>query len=299
MTDDITDDWWIKEDDEEEEEKDTPSTKKHKKLHTNEITQEEISNIEKKKKKRKKSTTNGMPANGMPANGMPANGMPANGTPANSTPIIAKSKKKRKSHSYGTHSDLVQLISDYFKTKKSKLELDEILQCFSCPSHDNRNSKQTIQEYWQTILPESKWEKLSEKNSELFGAPIVIIISSSAVRCIEIGKELKQLTTKAKFQYLFAKHRKLNEQILMLQKTQLNVIIGTPKRIEDVMNQRNGALNLKRLKYLFIDWNYANIKEQRLIDIQQLKQELINLLCSEQSLLRQKFLKNKTKICLI
>jgi hypothetical protein len=55
------------------------------------------------------------------------------------------------------------------------------------------------------------------------------------------------------------------------------------------------VINCKRLKLILIDWNYQNIKQQRLIDLNQLKTELCHLLC-EQKVLYKRFFKEKTKI---
>jgi len=161
-------------------------------------------------------------------------------------------------------------------------------------------------------MSKKKWQKQMTKHNELCGAPILIIVASSAKRCIELGKDMKEwlskqdesngetlkniVPKKSQCQCLFAKHHKIDEQIKMLSKTSnLNVIIGTPKRLDDLIEQK--ALNLKRLKYLCLDWNDENVKQQRLCDLQQIKQELLTLLTNDNSL-RQKFKNKKAKICL-
>ncbi|CAF4589128.1 unnamed protein product, partial [Rotaria sp. Silwood2] len=135
------------------------------------------------------------------------------------------------------------------------------------------------------------------KKPERSSAPVVLIIAQSALRCIELGKILKNSSSSKffTFHYLFAKHKKLSDQIELLKKstTLFNIIIGTPKRIDDILDAN--VINLKRLKFVLIDWNYQNIKQQRLIDLNQLKIELCHLLC-EQNVLYKRFFKEKTKI---
>jgi len=75
--------------------------------------------------------------------------------------------------------------------------------------------------------------------------------------------------------------------------TLFNIIIGTPKRIDDILAEK--VVNFKRLKFVLIDWNYANVKQQRLIDLNQLKSELCHLLC-EQKVLSKRFFNEKTRI---
>jgi hypothetical protein len=195
----------------------------------------------------------------------------------------------------GTYSDLVTTIRIHYKKSKSQYELDELLSIFnssiSAPSPSTSNTP--LDEYLTELVPTNKWSK----QSELASAPVVLIIAQSALRCIELGKILKNSSASKffTFHYLFAKHKKLSEQIELLNKptTLFNIIIGTPKRIDDILD--GNGLNLKRLKIVLIDWNYQNIKQQRLMDLNQLKTEVSHLLC-EQKVLCKRFVKEKTQI---
>ncbi|UJR16449.1 hypothetical protein I4U23_003351 [Adineta vaga] len=195
----------------------------------------------------------------------------------------------------GTYSDLVSIIRIHYKKSKSQYELDELLSIFnsSIAAPTPSTSKLPLDEYLNELIPTSKWSK----QSELSSAPVVLIIGQSALRCIELGKLLKNSSSSKQFtfHYLFAKHKKLSEQIEFLNKptTLFNIIIGTPKRVDDILDSK--CLNMKRLKYVLIDWNYQNIKQQRLIDLNQLKSELCHLLC-EKKVLCNRFFKEKTQI---
>lgn len=195
----------------------------------------------------------------------------------------------------GTYSDLVSTVRIHYKKSKSEYELEELLSIFNSTISASSPSTSSISldEYLIELIPKTKWSK----QADLSSAPVVLIIAQSALRCIELGKILKNSSSSKllTFHYLFAKHKKVSEQVEILKKptTLFNVIIGTPKRIDDIFDEK--VINLKRLKYVLIDWNYQNIKQQRLIDLNQLKTELCHLLC-EQKLLFKRFFKEKAKI---
>lgn len=210
-------------------------------------------------------------------------------------------KKKKKStkvrRSKGNFDDLIDVVKSFYQKTKSQFELEEILSKFSSqlavdpPS----NSSISLENYLNEIVPKKFWSK----NIEIRSAPVVLIVCQSALRCLELGKTLKSSSTSnlLTFYYLFAKHKKLADEIehFRQEKSQMNLIIGTPKRIDDLIESR--TMNLKRLKFVLIDWNYENMKKQRLIDLNQLKAEICSLLC-EKSLLLKRFSKEKTRLAL-
>ena len=213
-------------------------------------------------------------------------------------PKAKKNTKKGKGlpkRAVGTYSDLLTTVRVHYKKSKSQYEFDALLSIFTSNLAASSPSKSSIplDEYLNQLVPSQQWSK----HADLSAAPVVLIVAQSALRCIELGKVLKGSSSSKlfTFHYLFAKHKKLDEQVEHLRKptTLFNVIIGTPKRLDDVF-ERN-VLNLKRLKFVLVDWNYENIKQQRLTDLNQLKSELCHLLC-EQNSLYKRFAKEKAKI---
>jgi hypothetical protein len=221
--------------------------------------------------------------------------------PENADPTEQKVKTKKNKQKLvpkrpiGTYSDLVTTIRIHYKKSKSEYELEELLSIFnsSISASTPSTSQTSLDEYLTELIPKTKWSK----QADLPSAPVVLIIAQSALRCIELGKMLKNSPSSKlfTFHYLFAKHKKLSEQIELLKKptTLFNIIIGTPKRIDDILD--GNVINFKRLKVVLIDWNYQNIKQQRLIDLNQLKTELCHLLC-EKKVLCKRFFKEKTQI---
>ncbi len=101
-------------------------------------------------------------------------------------------------------------------------------------------------------FPNYKKVLLSPGNSaENRGSPIMVIITASALRATEVIKAVSSKLIKVKIGKLFAKHFKLSEQIEMLSKTYFPIVIGTPNRIEKLIEL--GALSLKESKVLLVD----------------------------------------------
>jgi protein CMS1 len=93
--------------------------------------------------------------------------------------------------------------------------------------HNNINYEAFI----QFILP--KWKKvLSSHASMPKGKPYLVIVCSSAIRCVEVIKCLPNIQKLCKIGKMFSKHFKLEEQVELLQKYVYRVIVGTPARLQ-------------------------------------------------------------------
>ncbi|KAH8971790.1 hypothetical protein BDL97_02G160700 [Sphagnum fallax] len=82
------------------------------------------------------------------------------------------------------------------------------------------------------------------------GSPVILVLCSSAIRCVELLRGMKMFTSKCKPAKLFAKHIKLEEQISLLEK-HVNIAAGTPNRVRKLMDI--GALGLGRLCLVVVD----------------------------------------------
>lgn len=205
----------------------------------------------------------------------------------------AKKKNKEKKRKRASFSDLIDVFRVHFHKSKSQFEMDEILSNFPSTLDVSPKKFDGLESLLDEIVPTKFWTK----NVELKSSPVVLIVCQSALRCIELGNSLKKSSAAGnfKFHYLFAKHKKLNDQIEFLRqgKSSFNIVFSTPKRLDDVLESK--ALNLKRLKFVFVDWNYENVKKQRLIDLKQLKEEICHLFCQQNSL-KKRFHAEKTRI---
>lgn len=104
----------------------------------------------------------------------------------------------------------------------------------------------------------------------------MLIVCSSALRTIELIKQLTTFKGEAKVLKLFAKHIKIEEQVKLLQKGITHIGVGTPGRISALV-EREG-LNLQALSYLVLDWNWRDQKLRRMADIPEIKVEFMKLL---------------------
>jgi len=88
---------------------------------------------------------------------------------------------------------------------------------------------------------------------EAFGSPKAMILSRSAIECGNIIRSLKnqKKVFPGSILKLFAKHLKVPEQQRQLDETQTNVVVGTPNRVEKLVEL--GNLNLDRCECIFID----------------------------------------------
>uniref|UniRef100_A0A0D6R0X0 DEAD/DEAH box helicase domain-containing protein n=1 Tax=Araucaria cunninghamii TaxID=56994 RepID=A0A0D6R0X0_ARACU len=105
------------------------------------------------------------------------------------------------------------------------------------------------------------------------GSPAILIISSSAVRCVEVLRGLRELTTNCHAAKLFAKHIKMEEQVSML-KGRVNIAGGTPSRIKNLIDIE--ALGISRLSVLVLDM-HKDAKGQTLFTLPQVSNQFWEL----------------------
>ncbi|XP_039393743.1 protein CMSS1 isoform X1 [Mauremys mutica] len=181
--------------------------------------------------------------------------------------ILAKSSPKP-----GVPEDLQKLLNQHFGTKRSVIELEELKLPDSCflPSNDLTHS---FSSYLKEICP--KWAKL-RKNHKEKSSVLMLIICSSALRCLELIKSMTAFKGDCKVIKLFAKHKKIKEQMNMLENGVIHLGVGTPGRIKALVKQ--DGLSLNSLKYLVLDWNWRDQKLRRMIDIPEIRREAIDLL---------------------
>lgn len=121
--------------------------------------------------------------------------------------------------------------------------------------------------------------------------PRVLVIASSAIRCVDILKDAPRLRQRCTIAKLFAKHIKAGEQIAFLASHKVPLAIGTPARIlklaqtpmdkgESVM-----AIDLSVVNHIILD-GWRDAKDRTIFDVAEVRLELLRLLTSE-ALLRR------------
>lgn len=122
---------------------------------------------------------------------------------------------------------------------------------------------------WKEVLTEG--QRLEGKIDP--GSPAVLIISSSALRSIELLKGLRSLTKECHAVKLFSKHMKVEEQVSLL-KNRVNFAGGTPSRIKKLIDIE--ALGLSRLSVIVLDV-HTDVKGYSLFTLPQVRDEFWDL----------------------
>lgn len=183
------------------------------------------------------------------------------------TDVLASSETKP-----GSGSDLQDLITRYFSDKRSVIELEELKLKNSCFLSSN-DLTHTLSSYLKQVCP--KWAKLQKQHTEK-SSVVILIVCSSALRTIELIKQLTAFKGEARAVKLFAKHIKIEEQVKLLQKGISHIGVGTPGRISALIDKE--GLSLQALRYLIVDWNWRDQKLRRMVDIPEIKLDFMKLL---------------------
>ncbi|CAA0818648.1 Unknown protein [Striga hermonthica] len=124
------------------------------------------------------------------------------------------------------------------------------------------------------------------------GSPAVLVISSSALRSLELLRELRSLTKECHAAKLFSKHMKIEEQVVSILKNRVNIASGTPSRIKKLINME--ALGMSRLALIVLDM-YTDVKGYSLFTLPQIRDEFWDLY---KSYLHKKLLEGDLRLCL-
>ncbi|XXG46884.1 hypothetical protein AAC387_Pa02g1613 [Persea americana] len=133
----------------------------------------------------------------------------------------------------------------------------------------SKHLKATFGNSWNEALCES--QVLEGKIS--VGSPAVLIISTSALRSLELLRGVRSLTKECRPAKLFAKHIKVEDQISLLN-SRVNIACGTPSRIKKLMDM--DALGLSRLALVFLDM-HTDVKGYSLLTLPQVSDEFWDL----------------------
>jgi len=124
------------------------------------------------------------------------------------------------------------------------------------------------------------------------GRPVVLIIAASAIRCVGIIKHLQDLHQQCKIGKLFAKHFKLEEQQKLLEEEFIKLAVGTPNRLEKLVETK--ALRLDDLSLVVIDM-FVDAKQKTIFEIPEVRKDLFLFL---ENCCIKNFREGKSKISL-
>ncbi|TDH06742.1 hypothetical protein EPR50_G00116270 [Perca flavescens] len=183
------------------------------------------------------------------------------------TDVLSSSEPKP-----GCPADLQSLVTQYFSDKRSVIEQEELKLLDSCFLSSN-DLTHTLSSYLKQVCP--KWSKIQKQHTEK-SSVVLLIVCSSALRAIELIKQLTAFKGEAKALKLFAKHIKIEEQVKLLQKGVTHIGVGTPGRISALIEKE--GLGLQALRYVVLDWNWRDQKLRRMVDVPEVKLDFMKLL---------------------
>ncbi|KAA0044636.1 hypothetical protein IC582_017203 [Cucumis melo] len=150
-----------------------------------------------------------------------------------------------------------------------------------------KHIKEAFGSSWKEVL--CKGELLEGRTEP--GSPAVLIISTSALRSIELLKGFRSITQECHAVKLFSKHMKVEEQVQLL-KNRVNIASGTPSRIKKLIDIE--ALGLSRLAVIVLDVQ-PDVKGYSLFSLPQVRDEFWDLY---KSYLHPRVVEGELRICL-
>ncbi|RUS22676.1 hypothetical protein BC937DRAFT_87875 [Endogone sp. FLAS-F59071] len=113
-------------------------------------------------------------------------------------------------------------------------------------------------------------------NESQKGMPVVLVLTSSAIRAVDLIRAVSEFQKQTKVAKLFAKHLKMEEQVVFLKNTLVNVAVGTPSRILKLLEETD-ALKLDRLELVVIDCE-KDKKQFTIFDLLDVRTDLFKFL---------------------
>ncbi|CAH0476814.1 unnamed protein product [Peronospora belbahrii] len=143
---------------------------------------------------------------------------------------------------------------------------------FLAPTGLGKHKLELLPSYIHHLLPTYKREFLG-KDKRRDKSPIVLILSSSALRCVEVIKHLASF--QCRVAKLFGKHLKINEQVKQLTSTYFPIAVGTPARVKKLLEIK--ALSMKHTKRVILDME-KNKKQLSILELKDTATEVVDLL---------------------
>ncbi|OIT38223.1 PREDICTED: protein CMSS1 [Nicotiana attenuata] len=181
------------------------------------------------------------------------------------------------------------------RVQLSSLELESFTEtCMLELNPDQAQSSSPLADHMKVAFGPSWKGSLCEKELDGKidpGHPSLLVISLSALRSLDLLRELRPLTSECRAAKLFSKHMKVEEQASSL-KNRVNIASGTPSRIKKLIDME--VLGLSRLAVIVLDMK-ADAKGYSLLTLPQVRDEFWDLY---RNYFHQRVLEGALRICL-
>ena len=113
------------------------------------------------------------------------------------------------------------------------------------------------------------------------GSPHTLIVAGAGLRAANLTRAMKKFKPKEGLvAKLFAKHIPLKEAVKTVTENRINIGIGTPQRIIDLL--QSGALKSSSLERIIVDASHIDMKKRGILDMQETQVPLVDLLTREE-----------------
>ncbi|KAG0337473.1 hypothetical protein BG004_007626 [Podila humilis] len=143
------------------------------------------------------------------------------------------------------------------------------------PTNKKYNKKAGFKKQEEPKKKDPKKKPLETSSGIPRGSPVVLIISASGIRAVDVVRALPLFTEAAKVGKLFAKHLKVPEQVYFLENTVSHICVGTPNRVDKLIS--DGALKLDRLELVLLDC-HLDAKRRTLLNMPEIRIDLFKML---------------------
>ena len=116
---------------------------------------------------------------------------------------------------------------------------------------------------------------LRRKEAPKISRPYVLVIAPSGIRAAELARQLHSFGPQCIVAKLFAKHLKIEDQIKFLQEKRVRIAVGTPDRIQKLIE--NGALSLQNVELVVLDTT-VDAKQRTIYEIPEVLESWTRLL---------------------
>jgi len=158
-------------------------------------------------------------------------------------------------------------FAEALKKEVTPLELCDAIDesCFVRPSPDKWDLS-----YMPTFLAEINpiFGNPAELQTSKKGAPVVVVVVRAATRAIDVFKALVSLGPKVRIGQFFAKHKTVEDQIKLLQTSHFHVVVGTPNRLQTLVEK--GHLLLEDVQHVVLEMS-QDVKALTLLDLNDTK----------------------------
>ncbi|KAL8799379.1 MAG: hypothetical protein Q9200_007554 [Gallowayella weberi] len=202
-------------------------------------------------------------------------------------PRLAQHSKngRRESESQKLHTDLAESINLAIGKMNSRLLADLIAQRTRNFGHDlSLVELEDLHVPESAILDTSEWdqERLAQSLPDFLvhfaqhdgKSPDLSLAPDMPGK--EDAQRQRSSVQKAYRSKLFAKHIKLKDATAFVQKTRINIGIGTPSRMIDLLTEQ--ALNFHNLDRVIVDGSFIDQKKRSIFDMKETQRPLIQLL---------------------